>query len=171
MVMLQDLKEWAGVVESALKSLGILAAGAWAYFHYFRGRTYRPRLELKADAELLHRGSDRYVLVNLAIANRGLSKVPIEQVGTGLRIRAHRQKIESFETDKLETTSIFTAHEWIEPGEFIEEERLVRIPSGDWLAIRLEFRLVSRGKSWEITRTCPIELEKVNSRHKQLEER
>jgi hypothetical protein len=163
MFLPQTLKEWAEVLESTLKSLGILAAGAWAYFNYFRGRTYRPRLELNACGQLLRRATERYVLVNLSITNCGLSQVPLEQVGTGLRVLAHRRTSASFEVEHLETSSVFTKHEWIEPGESIEDETLVHIPPGEWLAIRLEFNLVSRGKSWETTKTCPVELESTNS--------
>jgi hypothetical protein len=40
----------ASVVQSVLTSAGVLVAGAWAYFTYFKGRTFRERLELAVSS-------------------------------------------------------------------------------------------------------------------------
>lgn len=164
MTLPTSLKEWAEVVETILKALGILAAGGWAYFHYFRGRTYKPRLRIEVDGEELHRGPERYLLVTLEIENKGLSKVPIEQRGTGLRILIHNDRFDTQNVEHLETLSVFEEHEWIELGEAIRDEELLRLPAADLLAVRLEFHLVSRNSSWTALSTVPLNLEKKDAK-------
>src|SRR5262245_7455367 len=55
-----DARPYSGTIsvvledaERAFTILGIVVAGIWAYYNYFRGRTYRPRLEPEITATLL----------------------------------------------------------------------------------------------------------------------
>ena len=160
MVLPTNLKDWAEVVETALKALGILAAGGWAYFNYFRGRIYKARLRIEVEGEEFKKGPDRYLLIRLEVENKGLSKVQIEQAGTGLRVLTHGDWVDPLNTEHLETLSVFEEHEWVEPGEIISDEKIVHLPSADMLAIRLEFHLVSSSSSWTAISTLPINMEK-----------
>lgn len=164
MVLPTSLKDWAEMVETVLKALGILAAGGWAYFHYFRGRTYKARLRIKVEGEGLYKGPALYLLVSVEIENKGLSKVPIDQTGTGLRVLAHGDWADPQNMKHLETLSIFEEHEWIEPGEIVIDEKIVHLPNSDLLAIRLELHLVSGDSSWTTLSTIPVNLEKRNAR-------
>src|SRR5215216_4465301 len=142
-----NLKDWFAVVDDALKILGIIAAGGWAYFHYFRGRTYKSRLRVKVEGEKLYNAFDQYLLVSMEVENKGLSKVPIEQTGTGLRVLAYSDWADPSKTEHLETLAVFEEHEWIEPGETIGDEKIVQLPRTNLLAARLEFHLISRNSS------------------------
>jgi hypothetical protein len=157
-----SLKDWVAVIDDASKVLGILAAGGWAYFHYFRGRTYKSRLRIKVEGKKLYDESDRYLLVRMEIENKGLSKVPIEQAGTGLRVLAHSDSVDPTRAEHLETLAVFEEHEWVESGETVGDEKIVQLPRSNLLAARLELHLISRSSSWTTLSTVPINLEKKN---------
>lgn len=161
----QMVKDWVEIFESALTGVGIIAAGAWAYFNCFRGRTYTPRLRLRVSGKVLG-GRAQCVLIAMEVANLGLSKVTIDQAGTGIRILGHRDTLEFEEAEHIDTLSIFEEHEWIEPTEAIEGEILAEVPRGDWLALRLEMRIVSQGKSWTTSKTIPIHKESTHGMEK-----
>ena len=57
------------LIETFLKILAIIFGAAWAYYHYFRGRTYRPRLELSVKGSLFsHEGVD-YTIATVKLHN------------------------------------------------------------------------------------------------------
>jgi hypothetical protein len=159
----QIVKDLVEISESALTGLGILAAGAWAYFNFFRGRTYTPRLRLRVNGDVLYGRKVRCILITTEVENLGLSKVTIDQIGTGIRILGHRDASELEEVEHIDTLPIFEEHEWIEPKEVIEGESLAEMPKGDWLALRLEMRIVSQGKSWTTSKTIPIQKESTDA--------
>jgi hypothetical protein len=141
-------------IEHLLTSLGILAAGVWAYFNYFRGRTYRPRLEPKVTATVTAQCDACYLAITTSVKNVGLSKVDITQEGTVLTVSAAPppalvKQAQEFEWIELRYLETLTDHEWIEPGEQIDEQRIVAIPANHYLAFRVEVRLVSKkGTTW-----------------------
>ena len=57
------------------------------------------------------------------------------------------------EWDQIDISTPFASHQWIEPGELIDEQRLVVLPRGDYFALCLDARIVSpqrigRNKEW-----------------------
>ncbi len=97
MAILSNLFAWllankspiaAGVetLKNICEILAILVGAAWTYLNYFRGRTYKPRLECSVDASVEKHSGRSFLRATVRVRNIGLSKVPIEQKGTALLI-------------------------------------------------------------------------------------
>ena len=137
------------LVESVAKIAALLLGGAWAYYHYFRGRTYTSRLELGVAGEMFRHHDCDYVVATVRIRNVGLSKIPLDQEGTGLRVSSCEIPAESYggvEWIVGRVFETFVHHAWIEPGEPIQERIITKVPAG--LAVRLELRVVSGNQEW-----------------------
>src|SRR5215216_1121767 len=69
-VMTMDLETLKVVVEittNLFTLLAILVGAAWAYFHDFRGRTYKPRIELDVSGEVVVVDGIYYLLATLKL--------------------------------------------------------------------------------------------------------
>lgn len=142
-------RSFLDILEKILKIAAYIIGALWVYFNYFKGRTYRPRLETNLEGELLNIGSTAFVKIVLEIKNVGLSKINIEQEGTAIRIL-------TFNPSKLEdpwehqrTISVLSVHKWIEPGETVKEHNLIPLLSKDIIAVRGEVIIVSTKTMWE----------------------
>ncbi len=153
-VSVQDKKTVAAaystldVIDKLFKIVAYIIGGLWVYFNYFKGRTYRPRLETKITGALIKKGSSDYVNINAQIKNVGLSKVDIKQEGTALRLLIYNPAQQDDPWDHRATIPILSAHQWIEPGEPVEEPVLLPLPSNVF-AVRAEVIIVSTKTMWE----------------------
>jgi hypothetical protein len=141
------------VAEKLATIAAIIAGAIWTYFNFFKGRTYRLRLEPKITGQLFSKGGTTYLISSIQLKNVGLSRIGIQQRGSGLRLYAFsgaQQVTEVKDADwrELGTVSIFKDHQWIEPGETIEDQRLFTIPPGDYQAFQLLMRMPSKGIVW-----------------------
>ncbi len=157
--------------ESLLKILGIIVAGVWAYFNFFRGRTYRSRLEPKISGTVSTKEGVICLIATISLKNVGLSKVGIQQEGSALEVSATEMvtdisEVQAVEWEYITISKVFKDHQWIEPGELVEEQQLFLMPKGDYLAFRLKIRIVApkgiisrKGKEWSAftTVTWPTE--------------
>lgn len=115
-------------IEEVLKVAAYLVGGAWVYFNYFKGRTHRPRLEVSVVCTPLGPSTSRLLKIVAQAKNAGLSKVDVQDEGTGIFVKG-------FDTGKnqwviLSGHTAFTdVHEWIEPGVTIRDELVVQLPS------------------------------------------
>jgi hypothetical protein len=147
----RDLVE---VIESVLTSLAILIAGVWAYYHYLKGRSYHPRIELDVSGRVV-RDDDRVFLCAVVTAeNVGYSKLKIAQQDTGLRVLAYPAAIpgdapEFFgvRPQHLGTVPILAKHRWLEPNEKTSDEWMFCVPMAP-VAYRVEAKVVSDHVSW-----------------------
>lgn len=149
------LKDIVGLTEQVMTILAIVLGGAWAYFNFIKGRVYHPRLEPRVSAVLKPSPNFKHVLINAEVKNVGLSNVPIQKEGTGIRLLALTQENYvttgweiDWEDHHLVTLSVFESHGWIEPGETIREQRLIPLREEGLLALRVELRIVSKGIEW-----------------------
>jgi hypothetical protein len=136
------------IIEKLFKIVAYVIGGLWVYFNYFKGRTYRPRLETIITGTLIKKGSSDFVNINAQIKNVGLSKVDIKQEGTALRLLIYNPSQVDDPWDHQVTIPILSAHQWIEPGEPVEEPVLLPLPS-NVLAVRAEVIIVSTKTMWE----------------------
>lgn len=146
-------KDVSDVLENVATVIAFGAGAVWAYFNFFKGRTYRSRLEPTVSGKLISRGDANYLIVTAQLKNVGLSNVRIDQKGSALRVFAytvggHASKARSVEQSRLITFSVFEDHGWIEPGELIEDQRLVAIPDIEYVALQIKLRLVSNKIEW-----------------------
>lgn len=146
-------KDVFDVLKNAATIIAFGAGGVWAYFNFFKGRTYRSRLEPKVSGKIISRDGAYYLIVTAQLKNVGLSAVRIDQKGSALRVFAYTlgerpSKPRNVEESRLITLSIFEDHGWIEPGELIEDQRLIAIPDSEHVALQIKLRLVSNKIEW-----------------------
>jgi hypothetical protein len=143
--------------------LAIFVGGVWAYFNYFKGRTYRPRLELDVAGTILKKGARSYAVVRPQVKNVGLSNVNISQRGTGLRISCWT--IDG-NLSHVTTRAILEDHSWIEPSEPIGDPQLIELPVTDAIAVLAEVRIVSADAiQWKAKAILHTEREAVSNEH------
>jgi hypothetical protein len=139
---------WLDASEKVFRILAYVVGGIWAYFKFFRGRTFRPRLEPSVAAHLQRRAPQRLLTVAVKVKNVGLSRVGLLQEGTGVRVY---RRDEGLQWRRVTTLEILKGHGWIEPAETIEEHVLTEIPGEDPPALKIELTLQSTKKTqWEV---------------------
>ena len=153
---LQDWDTTIGIAQKILTIIGIIVGAIWTYFHYFRGRTYRPRLETSITGELLKENKNLLLVAKIRIKNVGLSKIDIKQNGSGMRVSALEKKssvkkIQKYEGVGLKTISIFNSHSWIEPGETIDDVYTLILPDNDYFGLKLDVRLITKKIAWRFS--------------------
>jgi hypothetical protein len=132
-VSLENWKTLAETVQASITSVAVLVGGIWAYFKLIKGRTFRPRVETGIDANWLGTDGDLGLHVLLRLENIGGAKVRLKREGTGVQISqiAKEQEDAPAETrwQLFRGLDAFISHAWIEPGETIADELLVRLPT------------------------------------------
>lgn len=160
-----------GIAQNIFTIIAIIAGGVWTYFHYFHGRTFRPRLETNVSGKILNHHDTRLLVATIKIKNVGLSKIDIKQKGSGMRIiglegKSNVQKIEKNEGVRLKTIPIFENHAWIEPGETVADIHTLTLPTQAHIGLMLDVRLVTNKIAWRFSSVVDF-TETTNSKHKQ----
>lgn len=140
--------------QSILTSAAIVAAGLWAFFHYLRRRTYKLSVELTLAGDVIVDGNNRYLLASVSLHNLGLSKLDLQQRGTGLRVFGYptswpddRPQFAGLRPSHLGTVPVFRNHKWLEPNETVRDEWLFLVPS-NFAFFALGVRVVSKRLTW-----------------------
>jgi hypothetical protein len=138
--------------ETALRIAGYIVAGSWAYFKFFKGRTFKPRLDIKVSARASRNPLEVYLVATLNLKNIGLSKVHLFE-GSGLELCSQKPLLSPpFPlSPEWESEAVFQAlekHEWVEPGESIEDQVLIVLPSHARFPVLLELLVVVKPASW-----------------------
>ena len=145
-----NVSDFLSETEKVTKILAILLAGGWAYYHYFRGRTYRPRLELSVSGDFAASDTVDHMIATVKLKNVGLSRLVLEQRGSALVVSICGGIVEPITRTKWSAKGafpIFEHHGWIEPGETIQNKVLFGVPK-DQIAVMLEFRINAAGIKW-----------------------
>jgi hypothetical protein len=144
----------ADILQKLFTIAAIIVGAIWTYFNFFRGRTYKMRLEPEVSGKAVTINGLNHLVAAIRLKNVGLSRVEIEQKGTALELLAYNapdgtKNIVSAAWDRLTAFPVFESNRLIEPGEIIEEKRLIVVPTNERTAFRLRLRLVSHGSAWE----------------------
>jgi hypothetical protein len=116
------LKDKLDIIEIIFKIVAYLLGSLWVYFNYFQGRTHRPRLEIKLTGAKLNSPHDGLFKMVAQVKNVGLSKVELKDHGTAIRISGFDSTKITNNWINIGTHAILTPyHQWIEPGETIED--------------------------------------------------
>ena len=67
--------EIARGVAAVVQILAIVVAGAWAYYKFVRGRTFKPRAELDLDAHILEVEDEKAISLNVDFHNTGSIRI------------------------------------------------------------------------------------------------
>lgn len=135
-------------LEKVFKIFAYIVGAGWVYFNFFKGRTYHPRLETRVSGELCRRVEPEFVRIVLQVKNVGLSKVDIHQKGTALRLLVLDQSAKD-SWRHIATLSILMRHQWIEPGELLEEHVLHPQQLSNIAALKAELIVVGKKTMWE----------------------
>ena len=146
------MKDIVSVLKDVITAAAIVLGGIWTYFNFIKGRIYRPRLEPAVSGKIFEDAGVTFVIVRARLKNIGLSKIDIKQVGLAIMIYAYQTAktgtITTADKTKLASFPVFEDHEWIEPGEVIEDEQLFQVPEYKGTGIRVELRFVYNGIEW-----------------------
>ena len=151
---IDEFEKITSIILNIVTIIAVMVGGLWTYFHYFKGRLYYPRLELKVSGSVHADGSNKYLLTNVHLKNLGNRDFRIQRAGTGLRIsslgdrEAQVDDLRFAHQNKLKTVRIFADHQWIESNESIGDDLLFRLPA-DVTTVMLSARLVSAGITWK----------------------
>jgi hypothetical protein len=151
---LSKVQAVADILQKLFTIAAIIVGAIWTYFNFFRGRTYKIRLEPEVSGKAVTINGLNHLVAAIRLKNVGLSRVEIEQKGTALELLAYNapdgtKNIVSAAWDRLTAFPVFESNRLIEPGEIIEEKRLIVVPTNERTAFRLRLRLVSHGSAWE----------------------
>lgn len=140
------LDQW----EKLSKIAAVFVGGAWVWMNYWRGRTFKSRLELEVSASI-KRLEDKLQIAGKVVAkNIGLSKIELEKYGSGIVYSLYTEDGTSSKgvvaTELDVVTEVFKDHQWIEPGETVSDE-FFSILSADNSCIAVELRVNQLGRS------------------------
>lgn len=157
----------SGTLQHGIGSIAIVIGGAWAYFRFARFRTLHPRVEFyfecnRTDVDTSH----VLVILTLRLTNRGQTRVQ-------LRKREHSRcflkyalianidsayqlaplTVSSKELEHLD--SCFELHRWVEPGETIDDVKVLKVNKSGMLALQIEL-VVFGLKKWSASAAFPL---------------
>jgi hypothetical protein len=136
---------WLDAADKLFKLVAVLVAASWTWMNYSRGRTYKRKLEASVSGEIFFKNGLAYLLAQCRLKNVGQSVYKIQQKGTACTVESLSLKGRT----RLNVVSVFTLHEWIEPGELVDDPFVIPIPdTKTFVALRLNLRVVSEGIAW-----------------------
>lgn len=134
-------------LEKIFQILAYIVGALWVYFNFLRGRTYRERLEPAVFGYLSRDSDPEMIRAVVRAKNVGLTKVDVQQSGSGLRFLAWDAS-RSDNWRHLATQSVFERHGWIEPGETVEDHLILPAQLRGVPAVKLELVLTSGKIMW-----------------------
>jgi hypothetical protein len=165
------------VAQKAAATFALFVGACWVLMNYVRNRTHVPRLQIDVKAELIKRGSRRYLLANIQVKNPGQSLITLpEPTEPGAGPKGSALLVAPLASDEAMTTIVDSA--WaepnafeillhcgsIEPGLTVSEEKRLRLPNDTNDAFWVGLRVAAHGRSWstnviaspklELTRTA-----------------
>lgn len=152
-----------GVLEHVLTAAALIAGGVWTYYRFFKGRVWKPRLELGVFGEASKIGNTSYLWIMVELRNVGSSKVDLPKDGVSLEIFAERPrqqvsaadaqkyKVRSVGWDRLWPFDILERHGWIEPGETIRDQTLLELVADTGTPYKIDLVIFGGGTRWSAT--------------------
>lgn len=134
---LASIASVAGAAADIAQVAAVVVGGFWAYWKFFRGRTFRYRAELAVSGHCLSLGEMAGLCITVSMRNTGLSRIPLlagEKVVlvdwlSSEQFALSDQAVYWGPQQGLGRAVIFEEHEALEPGELISESVLVPVPA------------------------------------------
>ena len=149
-----DLKNIRDIVDIVFKSItasATIVGGAWAYYHFIKGRVFKPRLTLSTSARRLQAKGTEYVLSTIKLSNVGLSRVEIASADIrvcSLSSPAVAGAVSFPKLTRLKTVNVLLAHNSVKSGETLKEQNILALASNRDHPILLDLRVVAKGVSF-----------------------
>ena len=144
-----------GLVESIFKIIALVVGGLFAYWKFFMGRTFHPRLEPAISATARLEDNQTLLSVVCKLKNVGLSRVELDRENSAIRVLLQTlsrprdvTEVQWPKRSKL-TVDVFQSHEWIEGGETIEDAHLFVFPYVANQACRVELRVLRARRTFK----------------------
>jgi len=150
------LLDYAGPVKDVVQIVATIVGAVWAYIKFFRGRTFKRRLELGVACLIVSQGDHNYLSTSIQLKNVGLSRLTLKNRTTGL-LTYWSLPAEVGQEDALEVrwsksytfVSAFSSHEYIEGGETINETLLLEVLPAPAKAYKLILKVTGHGMTWK----------------------
>jgi hypothetical protein len=149
--------KWLPWIDICLKALALVIGGLWVLMNYYRGRTHKPRLELRIFGERAFRDGLEYLTIRTELKNVGLSRVNVKHDGCMITISAHRlpKKVGFVMEPKwqeLANIDLYKGQGWVEPNGLLIDSQCVPLPG---LADRF-LRILAHFESDRVALTSPV---------------
>lgn len=144
-----SLEWWKMLVDvlgTFVTAAAVVIGGLWAYFKFWKDRTYRPRLEVNITGVWVDLNGTSGLHVVVTVKNIGRSVVYLQQEGTWLDIYPMLPPTPPQATadwGNYDRLTLLYDHEWIEPGETVADDLIAAVPRGE-LPTLVEARLIWR---------------------------
>jgi hypothetical protein len=153
-----DLKTWMDILQAAVTTVGILAAGIWSFFTFVVGRTFAPNMQITFDLKQVVDLQDRKAaIVSVKIKNIGRTRVRKKRcyiatasVTDGSRagdMPEFSRLDESLDFSAAKVYRVFDAHSTLEPAEEATEDALFALGPSPTFKVGLIFT-DKRNNSW-----------------------
>ena len=164
---LNDVDTFFSIIQRFLTIIGVFIGAIWAYYKYFRGRTFRPRMDTNILGNIVKDNGTLYLIATIKIKNVGLSRIDIKPKGSGMRIiglikKSGMSSLKRYKGKRIRTVSILNDHRWIEPGETIEDVQLFILPNRNYYGIKLDARLITKNIAWNFSSVFEVDKKKEN---------
>jgi hypothetical protein len=157
--------DYAQGVANVAQALAILVGGFWAYFKFFRGRTFARRAEVSLAPSIVRSSATKFLKVVVTVTNTGASKIAFEPglsvvyvyAVTSVAVAPGASTIEWGK--HLSVTRILTEHGWIEAQEVITDEVLIPLTAdyesagGGTSAYNIVCKVLAKRSSWRRVKT------------------
>lgn len=164
---LEKAHQISGTIHDVIESAAVIIGGVWAYFRFVRFRTLRPRLEFSFDWSRSDMDGSRSVaILSAKLANKGQTKVQLRHDNSPRCFLKYALIPESHSAGAVSLLNIppsglehidavFVPHRWIEPGETIDDVKLLNIDRTRLLGIQFELVLFGL-KKWSAVAAFPL---------------
>ena len=153
---LDNYKTLFEIIQATITIVGIFAAGMWTLYNFGITRFSAPQIEITVKLKSLTTAKGKNVAIfSIDIMNSGRTKVIKKNAFLEIRplsIRANIPTLARINTPLKyhgEVHEVFTAHDFIEPGEKYHEEIGFIVSEYDYFQIGLLFIGTKRFQIWE----------------------
>ena len=147
-------KEVIEAAKNVFEMGAIVGGGAWAYFKFIKGRTFKESLVPAVAGKFSYIDDVLYLIVTTQIKNVGLSKIEFDRNGSALIVFEYNSssatEIHTVAENRLTAFDVLDENDrYIEPSEIIEDQRFIAVPGPLKIAYRLEVQIASTaGYTW-----------------------
>ncbi len=150
-------QEWSEVGKNLATVLAACIGGLWVYYNSVRGRVHKPLISCTVLAEPRRVAGSLHLLVRVRLENKGKGKIALlgrKAVEVWLPVAEDLEAAAVVGLSGLTrqwreppyASEVLTGHQWLEPGEVIEDVKLVALlPKLSEPIIRLRFSGAVKG--------------------------
>ena len=169
---------WKDTLDLGIKIVATLAGGLWVLMNYLRGRTHRPRLQLRVTADRIFRNDTEYLIVKAELENVGLARVEIMQKGCHVTIvsddtprpvpflwgsdwKRIDESLPLFEGQTEDRFPVLKDQNFVEPSSLVNDQILIAVPNVSDRFIRVLAHAESEEVAWNAIFVAPPQDAKV----------